>query len=77
MESNDWTHIYTGSDYQIELLKNELSIAEVLVMIKKPTLEVVYGGASTTSLTRLFVPNDQLEVANPIAQHFDELQKSL
>ena len=75
MESSNWTHIYTGSDFQIELLKNELSKAEVLSMTKKPTLEVVYGGSNTTSLTRLFVPNDQLEIANPIAQHFDELQK--
>lgn len=76
MESNDWTHIYTGSDFQIELLKNELSLVDVTVLIKKDALEVYGGITSTASLTRLFVPNDKLDIANPIAEHFDKLQKS-
>lgn len=77
MESNtNWTHIYTGSDFQIALLRAELEQAEVVVMIKKPTLEATYGGSSTSSLSRLYVPNNQLEIATPIVKLFDEKEKA-
>ncbi len=77
MESNtNWTHVFTGTDFQISLLRSQLEQAEVFVMVKKATLEVVYGGNSTTSLARLYVPNEQLDIATPIVKSFDEKEKT-
>jgi hypothetical protein len=71
-----WVRVWTGRDLLAGFLKTELEENNLMVEIKSQTESGLAAGFGTTGLARVFVPEDQVEVAAPIVEEFEARQES-
>ena len=63
--------MYEADNFQVDLLQSFLEKEGIPVLIKRSTLETLYGGFSTVDQTRLYIPQEFLEKAAPVVEEFD------
>jgi len=76
-ENNKLIRIYTGTDLTVNLLKAELEKFEIFGIIRNDFNSGVFAGFSggVPSAVDLFIPENDLNKADPIINEFIEINK--